>query len=61
MAASLGLLASGGSDYHGEGAHRTARLGGASCPREEFMRLEARAAQALRTASRATASGSGAV
>jgi predicted metal-dependent phosphoesterase TrpH len=40
MADRLGLAKSGGSDFHGDGVHRAARLGGVSLPAPEFQRLE---------------------
>ena len=42
MAASHGLAVSGGSDYHGECAHRTAALGAVLLSHADFARLEAR-------------------
>lgn len=35
----LGVLVTGGSDFHGDEAHRTARLGAISLPRRHFDRL----------------------
>lgn len=35
----LGLLVTGGSDFHGDEAHRTARLGAIGLPRRYFERL----------------------
>ena len=35
----LGVLITGGSDFHGDEAHRTARLGGVTLPRRHFDRL----------------------
>jgi hypothetical protein len=43
MADRLGLAKSGGSDFHGDGVHRAARLGGVFLPALEFQRLEAAA------------------
>lgn len=37
------LAVTGGSDYHGEGVHHTATLGGTCLPREQFDRLVRRA------------------
>jgi predicted metal-dependent phosphoesterase TrpH len=45
LADRLGLAKSGGSDFHGDGVHRAARLAGVSLPAQEFQRLEARAAE----------------
>jgi len=42
LAASLGLAVSGGSDYHGDAAHRTATIGVVTLPPEDLARLEAR-------------------
>lgn len=41
LASSLGLAASGGSDFHGDHAHRTADLGRVTLPLDDFTRLEA--------------------
>ena len=41
LADRLGLVKSGGSDFHGDGVHRAARLGGVLLPEPEFQRLEA--------------------
>ena len=43
LADRLGLAKSGGSDFHGDGVHRAARLGGVLLPEPEFRRLEAAA------------------
>ena len=43
LADRLGLARSGGSDFHGDGVHRAARLGGVLLPEPEFQRLEAAA------------------
>ena len=43
LADRLGLAKSGGSDFHGDGVHRAARLGGVLLPEPEFQRLEAAA------------------
>ena len=43
LADRLGLAKSGGSDFHGDGVHRAARLGGVGLPEPEFRRLEAAA------------------
>jgi predicted metal-dependent phosphoesterase TrpH len=43
LADRLGLAKSGGSDFHGDGVHRAARLGGVWLPEPEFQRLEAAA------------------
>lgn len=45
MAARLGLLVSGGSDYHGDTTHGGRLPGQVSLPREHFDRLVARVAQ----------------
>ena len=39
LAADLGLLVTGGSDFHGERGHRTSRLGVVSLPAEDFEKL----------------------
>jgi predicted metal-dependent phosphoesterase TrpH len=44
LAGRLGLAKSGGSDFHGDGMHHAARLGGVLLPEPEFQRLEAAAA-----------------
>lgn len=41
LAASLGLLVTGGSDYHGEFGHRAGRLGTVGLPADDFDRLAA--------------------
>ena len=41
LADRLGLAKSGGSDFHGDGVHHAARLGGVLLPEPEFQRLEA--------------------
>jgi predicted metal-dependent phosphoesterase TrpH len=43
LADRLELAKSGGSDFHGDGVHRAARLGGVWLPEPEFQRLEAAA------------------
>jgi len=43
LADRLGLAKSGGSDFHGDGVHHAARLGGVLLPEPEFQRLEAAA------------------
>jgi 3',5'-nucleoside bisphosphate phosphatase len=43
MAMSLGLLVSGGSDYHGENVHRHVALGAVTLGEEDFERLRTRA------------------
>ena len=43
VAARFGLARSGGSDFHGDGVHRAARLGAVSLPPDAFAVLEARA------------------
>ena len=43
MAAALGLLVTGGSDYHGPGSGRSAALGEITLPEADFERLRARA------------------
>jgi predicted metal-dependent phosphoesterase TrpH len=45
MAAQLGVVVSGGSDFHGDSSHGGASLGGVSYPREAFERLKAAAAR----------------
>jgi predicted metal-dependent phosphoesterase TrpH len=40
MASELGLLSTGGSDFHGDPAHGVT-LGAASLPRDEWLRLDA--------------------
>ena len=42
MAASLGLAVTGGSDFHGDGAHRRAVIGGVTLPPGDLAQLEAR-------------------
>jgi len=42
LAASLGLAVSGGSDFHGDLAHRSAAIGLVRLPPDDFARLEAR-------------------
>lgn len=42
LASSLGVAVSGGSDYHGDSAHRTATIGAVTLPPDDFARLEAR-------------------
>jgi predicted metal-dependent phosphoesterase TrpH len=42
LADTLGLAVSGGSDYHGDSAHRTSTIGAVTLPAEDFARLEAR-------------------
>lgn len=42
LAASLGVAVSGGSDFHGDSAHRTATVGVVTLPPDDFARLEAR-------------------
>ena len=39
MARALGLLVTGGSDFHGEHGHRVCRLGTITLPREDYDRL----------------------
>jgi 3',5'-nucleoside bisphosphate phosphatase len=43
LAAELGLLVTGGSDFHGEGGHRVSRFGTISLTAEEFAALAAAA------------------
>jgi len=43
LAERLGVEVTGGSDYHGDDPHQTARLGSVSLPRDAFERLAARA------------------
>ena len=46
MARELGLLVTGGSDFHGNGAgHRVARLGALTLPADDFQTLRARSAR----------------
>jgi predicted metal-dependent phosphoesterase TrpH len=40
MAASLGVAVSGGSDYHGDSAHRSATIGEVTLPAPDFEALE---------------------
>jgi len=47
-----GLAVTGGSDYHGEGAHRAEFLGRVSLPEADFMNLAARHAAARTAAGR---------
>jgi predicted metal-dependent phosphoesterase TrpH len=42
MARALGVAVSGGSDYHGDAAHRTATIGDVTLAPEDFAQLEAR-------------------
>ena len=42
LAARHGLAVSGGSDYHGESAHRTGTLGALALSADDFAALEAR-------------------
>jgi len=42
LAASLGIAASGGSDFHGDSGHRAAALGAVTLPAEDFAALESR-------------------
>jgi predicted metal-dependent phosphoesterase TrpH len=42
LAGTLGVAVSGGSDFHGDGAHRTASIGAVTLPADDFARLEAR-------------------
>jgi len=44
LATTLGLLVTGGSDFHGEVGHRTSRLGSVTLPSADFDRLRAAAA-----------------
>jgi predicted metal-dependent phosphoesterase TrpH len=44
LAAGLGLLVTGGSDYHGPGVH-SAPIGGGACPESALDALDARAAR----------------
>ena len=45
-AARLGLLVTGGSDFHGNGSHRAPTLGLVTLPHEDYARLRDRAMQA---------------
>lgn len=56
MAASLGLLISGGSDFHDDDAHTAVAPGSVALPRQAFDRLR-ETSQRLRATRRATASG----
>jgi predicted metal-dependent phosphoesterase TrpH len=58
MAERLGVLVSGGSDYHADSAHGAAGPGSVSLPQPLYDRLKAGAA-GRRAAMRATASGAG--
>lgn len=49
VAAQLGLARSGGSDYHGEGVHSAARLGGIHLAHDEFLALESLVGAARRS------------
>jgi len=44
LAQTLGLLVTGGSDFHGDVGHRTSRLGSVTLPSADFDRLRAGAA-----------------
>jgi predicted metal-dependent phosphoesterase TrpH len=44
LAASHGIAASGGSDFHGDSGHRAGALGAVTLPHEDFALLEARIA-----------------
>jgi len=37
LAAELGLVATAGSDFHGDSSHRAARLGGVTMPSADFL------------------------
>lgn len=45
LASQLGLLVTGGSDYHGESGHRAGRLGTVGLPADDFARLATAAAR----------------
>lgn len=45
MAARLGLLVTGGSDFHGNDTHRASSLGVVTLPQEDYARLRDRALQ----------------
>jgi 3',5'-nucleoside bisphosphate phosphatase len=45
LAAAHGIVASGGSDYHGDSGHRAASLGAVTLPEEDFAALESRASK----------------
>jgi hypothetical protein len=45
MAAELGLLVTGGSDYHGPGSGRAAALGRVGLPESDYRALAAHAAR----------------
>jgi hypothetical protein len=48
LAAALGLVVSGGSDFHGEtSAHRASKLGVVTLPADDFARLRARHARRM--------------
>lgn len=44
LAGRFGLARSGGSDFHGDGVHRAAKLGDVTMPADAFAALEARSA-----------------
>jgi predicted metal-dependent phosphoesterase TrpH len=44
LASRLGLLVTGGSDFHGDGGHRVPSLGGVRLPEEDYLRLRDAAA-----------------
>jgi predicted metal-dependent phosphoesterase TrpH len=48
LAAELGLLVTGGSDFHGATGHRTSRLGEVTLPFEDFDRLSSAAGRRRR-------------
>jgi predicted metal-dependent phosphoesterase TrpH len=48
MAAELGVLVTGGSDFHGESGHRTSTLGLITLPAGEYARLRQRAGRSSR-------------
>jgi predicted metal-dependent phosphoesterase TrpH len=52
LAADLGLLVTGGSDFHGDCGHRAARLGDVTLPPDDFDKLSSAAARRPRTVPR---------
>jgi predicted metal-dependent phosphoesterase TrpH len=52
LAADLGLLVTGGSDFHGDCGHRAARLGSVTLPPDDFDKLSSAAARRPRTVNR---------
>ncbi len=52
LAADLGLLITGGSDFHGDCGHRATRLGDVTLPPDDFDKLSSAAARRPRTVNR---------